>query len=279
MITVVYNCVDTIEETILSVIKQSAIANLEYIVIDGNSSDGTQAIIEKYKSSISHYISESDSGLYDAMNKGMEIASGDFCLFLNAGDVFYRSDTMESYINSIDELDMVYFATAVLTDRTTLYKLVPQDDSNIDKWLEEGGLPNHQSMLFPRVFYSTEKYDLKFKICSDDDFKIRVLQQCQYKHIELWTILFEMGGISSSFHSWEHVKRRIYEMNKLQKKHPLSSNSNRINFYKYSIKLVVIWGLTIFFGFRKSFDSFFNKYEKINSENVKLFKSNIQKTC
>lgn len=91
VITVVYNGIDYIEDTILSVINQDY-SNIEYIIIDGKSDDGTMDIVEKYATKISYWVSESDNGIYDAMNKGIKVATGDWIIFMNCGDYFFSSD-------------------------------------------------------------------------------------------------------------------------------------------------------------------------------------------
>ena len=96
VITVVRNCVDVIEDTILSVINQSY-SNIEYVIIDGNSSDGTKDIINKYKSKIDLYISENDKGIYDAMNKGISNVNGKYVNFMNAGDVFFNNNICQLF--------------------------------------------------------------------------------------------------------------------------------------------------------------------------------------
>src|SRR4051812_1110497 len=93
VITVVYNNVSHIERTLLSVLDQTY-PHIEYIVIDGASTDGTLVIIEKYKDRIAKLISEPDKGIYDAMNKGLAIATGDYVLFMNSGDEIYARETV-----------------------------------------------------------------------------------------------------------------------------------------------------------------------------------------
>lgn len=110
VITVTYNAVSYLEETILSVINQSY-ANIEYIIIDGNSTDGTLDIIKKYDDKISYWISEPDNGIYDAMNKGIEIATGDWINFMNAGDVFCKKTVIADIFDSsynYDKVDVIY---------------------------------------------------------------------------------------------------------------------------------------------------------------------------
>ena len=94
IITITYNAERWLEQTILSVLSQSY-AGIEYIVIDGGSTDGTVEIIRRYASGIAYWTSEPDKGIYDAMNKGLQRATGDYVWFINAGDTFYAANTMQ----------------------------------------------------------------------------------------------------------------------------------------------------------------------------------------
>ncbi|GAB6011243.1 glycosyltransferase [Viscerimonas tarda] len=109
IITVTYNAATVLEETLLSVIKQTY-NNIEYIVIDGGSTDGTVDIIKKYADKISYWVSEPDKGIYDAMNKGIDRASGDWINFMNAGDSFTTNDVLEKVFenNNYPDIDVVY---------------------------------------------------------------------------------------------------------------------------------------------------------------------------
>lgn len=99
VITVCYNAADTLEQTIESVINQTY-QNIEYIIVDGGSTDETLSIIRKYEHKITKWISEPDKGIYDAMNKGIEMASGEWLNFMNAGDVFASKDVLEKIFSS-----------------------------------------------------------------------------------------------------------------------------------------------------------------------------------
>ena len=99
VITVTYNAEKVLEDTIQSVISQTY-HHVEYIIIDGASKDGTMAIVNRYRDRISQVVSEPDKGLYDAMNKGIALATGDYLCFLNAGDSFHEDDTLQKIVHS-----------------------------------------------------------------------------------------------------------------------------------------------------------------------------------
>ena len=93
IVTVTYNCADIVEKTICNVLKQTY-PNIEYIVIDGNSTDGTREIVERYADRLAYHVSEPDKGIFDAMNKGIIAATGEWILFMNAGDFFFKPTTV-----------------------------------------------------------------------------------------------------------------------------------------------------------------------------------------
>lgn len=156
IITVVYNNQEDIEETILSVINQSY-DNIEYLIIDGGSSDNTVDIIKKYNNSIDYWISEKDNGIYDAMNKGCRLATGAGLCFLNSGDKFV-GDVFDS------RLKLPFLIPC---------KIKENEKKILDKKLLDGksGMPtSHQAMVF---LNKRLLYNLKYKISSDYDFFIR----------------------------------------------------------------------------------------------------------
>ena len=106
VITVSYNAVLTIEQTILSVINQTYL-NIEYIIIDGGSTDGTVNVIKKYADKIAYWVSESDKGIYDAMNKGIAYSHGEYCNFINAGDKFCSSSILKQVMDFNHVADVI----------------------------------------------------------------------------------------------------------------------------------------------------------------------------
>ena len=149
IITVVYNGVDFIEETIQSVIGQTY-ENVEYLVIDGGSTDGTLEIIKKYKDQIQYFISEKDNGIYDAMNKGIKAATGQWFNFLNAGDSFIEHDVLEKiFSSSIDNATLIYGDIKVLhkNGESHLHYASPLTD---DMSLKRGMKVCHQAIFYNR---------------------------------------------------------------------------------------------------------------------------------
>ena len=127
IITVTYNAEAVLEDTIQSVISQTY-HHVEYILVDGASKDGTLSIIDRYRDRITRIVSEPDKGLYDAMNKGIRLATGDYLCFLNAGDSFHEDDTLQQMVRSIsgNELpDVLYGETELVDNGRSLHPHAP----------------------------------------------------------------------------------------------------------------------------------------------------------
>jgi glycosyltransferase involved in cell wall biosynthesis len=177
IITVVYNAQALLERTITSVLSQNYL-NIEYIIIDGGSSDGTMEIARKYQSKIALIHSGKDNGIYDAMNKGLKDATGDYVLFLNAGDELYSASTI-SAVFSKGEADVYYGNTAVVDEKGAVLgdrRLAPPQQLDW-KSLRYGMCVSHQSFIARRKL--CEPYDLQYRISGDIDWVIRVLKKSQ----------------------------------------------------------------------------------------------------
>jgi glycosyltransferase involved in cell wall biosynthesis len=166
IITVVFNGADVLEGTIQSILEQTY-DNIEYIIIDGNSTDGTMEIIRKYQDSIANWITEPDRGIYDAMNKGIAMASGEWINFMNAGDTFYQSNTIESIYTTCDpKADIIFGAQElVYPDRFTVVK---RTRPLRDVW--KGNICWHQSLFVRTALLKHRPFDLSYEICADFDF-------------------------------------------------------------------------------------------------------------
>lgn len=221
IISVVYNDRLGLKETIDSVKNQSYL-NFEFIVVDGCSSDGTVDIIKENEATISVWVSEPDKGIYDAMNKGIDLASGDFAIFLNAGDVFYSKDTLNDCVKSFTKLNAIYFGRAENNSEEGNWLFPPSniDESNISSWLKRN-VPNHQAMFFPRSYYKGNYYDLSLKISADADYKWRAMkdEKFLYEFINSIVSVFEIGGTSTSYGSWKKYIQRIKDSWKVNMKY------------------------------------------------------------
>lgn len=197
VITVVYNGVSLIERTIISVLSQTY-TNIEYVIIDGASTDGTLELIEKYESKIALIHSGKDNGIYDAMNKGLKDSSGDYVLFLNAGDELYAAGTIEKVLSSAENADVYYGNTAVINENGKILgdrRLSPPEKLDW-KGLRFGMCVSHQSFIARRLL--CDFYDTNYKIAADIDWVIKVLKQSdKIINTHLYISKFLEGGASN----------------------------------------------------------------------------------
>lgn len=163
VVTVCYNAVNDIEKTILSVINQTY-PNVEYLIIDGGSTDGTMDVVNRYKDKIDVIVSEPDKGIYDAMNKGARKASGDFVQFLNAGDILYNKEVLSSlFTNGVgDEIDVLYGDIIYVMSFGRFYK-VPEP---IDKFNVTFPIA-HPASFVKRKLFDTFEFNTKYRIAAD----------------------------------------------------------------------------------------------------------------
>ncbi len=177
IITVVYNSVQYIEKTILSVINQSY-PNIEYLIIDGGSTDGTLEIIKKYKEYIDYFISETDKGIYDAMNKGINAASGDYLWFINSGDEIYDLNVLNIIFRNKANFADVYYGETEIID--TAGKTIGMRRHSVPeklswKTFKWGMKVSHQSIIIKKEI--TPFYDLQYRFSADFDWVIKVLKK------------------------------------------------------------------------------------------------------
>lgn len=196
IITIVFNGVEVIERTILSVLEQSFI-NREYIIIDGGSTDGTIEIIKKYEDKITYWCSEPDGGIYHAMNKGVNLATGEWVVFMNAGDIFSNNLVLYDIINFIGQekdLNIVY-GDAQIIDRFGKVSLQLQKGRHFDKKRSI----IHQSMLIRRDHLKKNPYNVKYKILADYENLLLVSSQFSntIQYVPITVCKYDKTGISS----------------------------------------------------------------------------------
>lgn len=192
IITVVWNDAVGLERTILSVIDQTY-NNIELIVIDGQSTDGTVAVIKKYDDKIDYWVSEKDKGIYDAMNKGIKASSGTWINFMNAGDTFVHSKVIDK-INWNNYKDVSLLYGNKIQDQKIVY---PFDI----KYLKCGEIMGcHQAMFFNKLILKSKLYyDISFKIYADYELVNKIyIQKHRIQYVNYDIAIFEGGGISST---------------------------------------------------------------------------------
>ena len=211
VITVCYNAISTIEPTILSVLNQTY-PNVEYIIIDGGSTDGTVDIIKKRADRLAYWISEPDKGIYDAMNKGIAVATGEYLNFMNAGDVFYNKNVIESIFMKGYTEDFIV-GTALLKNSKKKWKAVPSDFTFID--VCDGGAVNHQASFIKKNLFE-KGYDISVEIIADELFFLDkiVFSSHSYRAISEIVCIYDTTGISCQK---ENLRKIIDERQKFLK--------------------------------------------------------------
>lgn len=175
IITISFNAVKTIEQTILSVINQTY-SNIEYIIIDGCSTDGTIDIIKKYSNQITTWISEPDKGIYDAMNKGINVASGEWINFMNSGDSFYNNNVIKEFIDKISPNTEIAYGDTMILHTLGNYIKKPKPLNQILKKMIFG----HQATFIKAQLHKKYIFDTNFRSSADYNFFYKMYNQ---KHL------------------------------------------------------------------------------------------------
>jgi len=202
IITATYNAAKTLQSTIDSIAEQSY-RNIEYIVIDGDSKDNTKQIIADNKRYISQHISEPDKGIYDALNKGLNKATGDIIGFLHADDIFKSEDTIQAIVSLFENTksDGVYGDLEyVATDNTNKVIRYWKSKAFKYKMLKAGWMPAHPTLFLRKEVYKTYgNFDTRFKIAADYDFILRVFKNKTLNFSYLPNVITKMrlGGASN----------------------------------------------------------------------------------
>jgi glycosyltransferase involved in cell wall biosynthesis len=203
IITVVWNNVKTIKDTIDSVLSQTY-KNIEYIVIDGGSTDGTLSLLESRRDQLSALVSEPDEGIYDAMNKGIKLAKGDVIGFLNSDD-FYLNDKVISKVASEFERDIFLdasYANLIYVDQTNTSKIIRYFKTGEFKQglFLKGWCPAHPTFFVRKSVYERNgNFDLNYHFASDVELMMRFLEIHKIKSLYIPEVMVKMrmGGVSN----------------------------------------------------------------------------------
>lgn len=202
IITINYNDCKGLQRTVESVINQTY-KEFEYICIDGGSTDGSAAYIESQRANFDYWISEPDKGIYNAMNKGISVATGEYVLFLNSGDHFYGNTVLEKNHQEVCDADLVCFDLEYHINKTVRLDQYPQK-IKFSHFIE-GSIGHPSSFIKKNLFVKFGNYNENLKIVSDWEFfmKVLFLENCSYKKIDKILSTFYAGGISSNKKNYE----------------------------------------------------------------------------
>lgn len=242
IITVAFNSASTIRETIESVISQDH-EDIEYIIVDGYSTDGTQDIVREYGDRVSKFISEPDKGLYDAMNKGLDLATGEIIGILNSDDLYSRRDIVSQVVRTFIELgvdvvygDLYYFRTGEPEKVKRRYK----GGHFSLKRVQFGLMPPHPTFFIRKKIYEKfGKFDTRYTLSADFDLILRFLgvHSVTFAYLPEILVRMRLGGKSTS------SIKRILTMNREDlescKRHGVSTNVFKF-YLKYLVKIVNI---------------------------------------
>lgn len=210
ILTVTFNAANLLENTLKSAENQTY-SDYEYIVVDGNSTDQTQTIAQQYNHLITTFLSEPDKGIYDAMNKAIALAKGEYLIFMNAGDVFANHQVLDEIFKESDNQDFIYGNTLVINpDGTTKpwHKTTPTATQLTPFSFARGMVICHQAMLVKRAI--APYYNLDYKIAADIDWCTRVLKNAQSTYYyNRPMILFLWGGTSDKRRN-QALKERFF---------------------------------------------------------------------
>jgi glycosyltransferase involved in cell wall biosynthesis len=236
VITINRNNAAGLEKTMQSVVCQKY-TDFEYIVIDGASDDGSVEVIKKFSNNVNYWISESDSGIYNAMNKGIRKAQGEYCLFLNSADCLISSDTLSNVFNEIKDMPSadIFYSDWIRSDGYIVY--IPQP-LTIEYVLFNG--IHHQNSLIKRsLFLEHGLYNENFRIISDWEFYVLEFwkHKSTFSYIKTKMSIYDINGVSSKKNK-EHTSEIIDMYKNIFPE--LSEIIIESHFYHYSVYYYII---------------------------------------
>lgn len=204
IITASYNCVDEIEQSIKSVLEQDY-PNIEYIIIDGASTDGTVDIVKKYDKYINYWVSEPDQGLYYAMNKGIEAATGDWIYIHNAGGVFYDKNTLSKlFSNNLEGVD-AFFGYIWSVENQCFYRNPKPFYEQETKDKRPGY--SHQALFIRTKWCKHYPFDTTYKCCADFNQAIQIWKNgAKFKYVDIPVAKTPPAGFSAKNRKLQRIE-------------------------------------------------------------------------
>lgn len=208
VITVCYNAEKYIEKTIKSVLNQTY-PFIEYIIIDGRSTDSTLKIISKYSSNIDKIISEPDDGIFDAMNKGIKYATGKWINFMNAGDTFYENNVLLTYIKLIDKKTTIAYGNMIMECNNYKYKLLSRPLNLND--LAYLSIVPHQAVLIRTDYQKKHLFNSNYKAAGDYElfYNAHFKDNCKFQFIPIIAVDFDAseGMSKNQLKAWPEYEK------------------------------------------------------------------------
>lgn len=211
VITVTFNAISMLKKTVHSVLEQEG-ADIEYIIIDGGSVDGTKYYLESIEDTRVSFVSEKDEGIYDAMNKGIKMVSGQYIMFMNAGDVFFDKNVIRDIVLEIDDNTSVLYGNAMDVYENIVKENIYPSKLSEFYFLRGNGIC-HQVMATRTDLLQLYGFNTNYRICADKDFVIKLfVKGYLFKHIDRIICFYDRSGISSSENSKRILLSETKEM-------------------------------------------------------------------
>ena len=187
---VTYNCISTLSEAIDSVLDQDY-DNVELVIVDGASDDGTVELIRSKKGPIK-WISEKDKGIYDAMNKALNMASGDFLIFLGSDDHFITNNTLSKVVSYITDTTYIYYGNVLRSQTIDVYC------KKFNKFKLASKNICHQSIFYPRTIYKKYQYKIDYRLNADYYYNLNLWGDCHFVYVPVVVSYYSQNGESSN---------------------------------------------------------------------------------
>ena len=212
VVTAAYNAAKTIEQTISSVVNQDY-PYIEYVIVDGSSTDGTVSIIEKYASSYNiKWVSEPDRGLYDALNKGVQMATGDYVEIIGADDALVSTDIISRVVHEMNTDADVFAGQVWYVDEGSKKQFPYTNTSMRNQSTYHGGMSPHAAMFARRKLLLEYPFDISYRIAGDYKFFLQCYydKKVQIQYSDIMVAFFATSGLSSDVESAWREEKRLY---------------------------------------------------------------------
>lgn len=199
IITINFNDLAGLKKTMASVLAQTY-NNIEYIVIDGGSTDGSREYIEAHKDSLAYWVSEPDTGIYNAMNKGIDKAAGDYLLFLNSGDFLWKNEMINNVSKTLSGGKDLYYGNLLMDYNGNHKESIYPDKLTFSYFYHRGHLPHPATFINRSLFNRVSKFKEDFKIVSDYDFLVSAVckHNASYEHFDDIITVYDTTGLSAN---------------------------------------------------------------------------------